>query len=128
MKKLTHALIMAGLVGGAFAAANASAADAPASPHTFTGNVTIASEYIYRGIGQTNRKPALQGGFDYSHSSGFYAGIWGSNISWLADGNQVAGSSCATSGPCISSSIELDVYGGYKGTITGDLGFDVGVL
>lgn len=92
------------------------AADAPASPHTFTGNVTLASEYIYRGIGQTNRKAALQGGFDYSHSSGLYLGAWGSNISWLSD----AGLG--------SSSLELDVYGGYKGSITGDLGYDVGVL
>lgn len=82
----------------------------------FSGNFTIASEYIYRGIGQTNRKPALQGGFDFAHSSGFYAGIWGSNISWLSD-----------FGGGISSSIELDVYGGYKGAV-GDFSYDVGVL
>lgn len=86
------------------------------SAHTFTGNVTLASEYIYRGIGQTNRKPALQGGFDYAHSSGFYLGAWGSNISWLSD----AGLG--------SSSLELDVYGGFKGSLAGDLGYDVGVL
>ncbi len=89
---------------------------APTPEHTFTGNVTLASEYIYRGIGQTNRKPALQGGFDYAHSSGLYAGVWGSNISWLSD---LGG---------ISSSIELDVYGGYKGTIAEDFTYDVGVL
>lgn len=88
----------------------------PTPEHSLSGNFTIASEYIYRGIGQTNRKPALQGGFDYAHSSGLYAGIWGSNISWLSD---IGG---------ISSSVELDVYGGYKGNITDDLSFDVGVL
>lgn len=93
------------------------AADAPASPHTFTGNVTLASEYLYRGIAQTRGKPALQGGFDYAHSSGLYAGIWGSNISWIGD---------ATAGA--SASLEVDIYGGYKGAITDDLGFDVGVL
>ena len=60
----------------------ANAADAAPTPeHTFTSNVTLASEYIYRGIGQTNRKPAIQGGFDYAHSSGVYLGTWASNVS-----------------------------------------------
>lgn len=86
------------------------------SPHSFTGNVTLASEYLYRGIAQTNRDPALQGGFDYAHSSGFYAGVWGSNISWLSD---MGG---------ISSSVEIDVYGGYKGSFANDFSYDVGVL
>jgi len=89
-------------------------AAAPASP--FTGNFTIASEYLYRGIAQTRGKPAIQGGFDYAHPSGLYVGAWGSNISWLND----AGANGA--------SLELDVYGGYKGSISGDLGYDVGVL
>lgn len=88
-----------------------------AEPSPFTGNVTIASEYIYRGIAQTNRKPALQGGFDYAHPSGVYVGVWGSSISWISDAI-----------PGASSSLELDLYGGYKGTISGDLGYDVGVL
>lgn len=92
-------------------------AAAPASPHTFTGNFTLASEYLYRGIAQTRGKPALQGGFDYAHASGLYAGIWGSNITWIGDG--VAGA---------SAGIELDVYGGYKGSFGGDWGYDVGVL
>jgi uncharacterized protein (TIGR02001 family) len=67
-------------------------------------------------------KPALQGGFDYSHSSGFYAGTWASNVNWVSDNYGGAGDQSA------SNSLEIDVYGGYKGTITGDLGFDVGVL
>ena len=94
------------------------AADAPATPeHAFTGNVTLASEYLYRGIAQTRGKPALQGGFDYAHASGVYAGVWGSNISWIGDG--VAGA---------SASLEIDVYGGYKGVISDDFGYDLGVL
>jgi uncharacterized protein (TIGR02001 family) len=89
----------------------------PAPEHTFTGNVGFVTDYLYRGISQTSGKPALQGGFDYAHSSGLYAGAWGSNISWIED-----------TGGAQSSSLEIDVYGGYKGTITGDLGFDVGLL
>lgn len=103
-------------VAGALTSPMFAVAAEPTPEHSLSGNFTIASEYIYRGIGQTNRKPALQGGFDYAHSSGLYAGVWGSNISWLSD---IGG---------ISSSVELDVYGGYKGNITDDLSFDVGVL
>ena len=94
----------------------AQAAEEAKSPHSLTGNVTFASEYIYRGIGQTNRKPAVQAGFDYGHSSGIYLGTWGSNVSWVSD--------TATTE---SNSVELDFYGGYKGS-AGDIGYDVGVL
>ncbi len=109
--------IIAGLVASAFVPAFATAAD---SPHTLTGNAGIYSQYIFRGLMQTNNDPAFQGGFDYSHASGFYAGTWMSNISWLTD-------SPASSG-YKSSSLEMDFYGGYKGTFGGDFGFDVGVL
>lgn len=97
------------------AAAAPAPAAAPASP--FTGNFMLASEYLYRGIAQTNGKMAVQGGFDYAHPSGFYVGAWASNISWISD-----------TFPGASASIEVDVYGGYKGSITEDIGYDVGVL
>jgi uncharacterized protein (TIGR02001 family) len=91
------------------------AADAAPAPSPFTGNVGFATEYLYRGIAQTAGKPALQGGFDYAHASGAYVGVWGSNISWLEN--------AVTS----SASLEVDIYGGYKGAM-GDLGYDVGIL
>lgn len=109
------ALAVAGVLASPLAAVAADAA--PASPHTFTGNVGFVTDYLYRGISQTSGKPALQGGFDYAHSGGLYAGVWASNISWIED---TAGAQ--------SSSLEIDVYGGYKGAITEDLGYDVGVL
>jgi len=112
MKTKLVALAVAGALSSPFIAQAAE----PTPTHSFSGNFTIASEYMYRGIGQTNRKPALQGGFDYAHSSGLYAGVWGSNISWLSD---LGG---------ISSSVELDVYGGFKGSISDDLTYDIGVL
>jgi uncharacterized protein (TIGR02001 family) len=95
------------------------AADAaPASPHTFTSNVGVVSDYLYRGISQTGAQPAIQGGFDYAHSSGFYAGVWGSSISWVSDVPAVA-----TSAP-----LELDTYLGFKGTAAADVTYDVGFL
>ncbi|WP_042879430.1 TorF family putative porin [Cupriavidus necator] len=91
--------------------------DAETSAHTFTANVSLATDYRYRGLMQTNRQPAIQGGFDYSHSSGFYLGNWNSSISWLGDSNAE-----------VSAPIEMDFYGGYKGSFGGDLSYDIGVL
>jgi uncharacterized protein (TIGR02001 family) len=61
----------------------------PVEPYTITGNFGIYSQYVFRGLTQTDRKPAFQGGFDVAHASGFYAGTWGSNISWLNDAGVV---------------------------------------
>lgn len=90
----------------------------PASPHTFSYNIGLYSQYIFRGLTQTARKPAIQGGVDYSHSSGLYVGTWGSNISWLEDSSNYD-----------QSSFEWDIYGGYRNSI-GDtgIGYDVGLL
>ncbi|MDF3885554.1 TorF family putative porin, partial [Cupriavidus basilensis] len=86
------------LAAPAFAQNAPDAAAAEVSPHVFTANVTLASEYRYRGLMQTNRRPAIQGGFDYTHSSGFYLGNWNSSISWLGDSN-----------PQVSAPIEMDL-------------------
>ena len=90
----------------------------PPEPFTFTGNVGIYSQYIFRGLTQTDRKPALQGGFDVAHTSGFYAGTWASNISWLHDAGVVDH----------GASLEWDFYGGYKYAISEDWGLEAGVL
>ena len=111
--------VIAGLTAAALGSGLAQAQQPPASPHTLTGNIGLFSQYIFRGLTQTNEELALQGGLDYSHESGFYAGTWGSNISWLRDfGSYSSG-----------GSLELDIYGGYKGTIgKTDFGYDVGLL
>lgn len=116
MSKLLNTLILAALTVPSMAMAADAAPAAPASPHTFTSNVGLVSNYLYRGISQTGAKPAIQGGFDYAHSSGFYAGVWGSSISWLSD-----------AGVATTAAVELDTYAGYKGT-AGDVGYDVGFL
>jgi uncharacterized protein (TIGR02001 family) len=113
--------VIAGALAAAFIPGLASAqqAPAPASPHTLTGNVGLYSQYIFRGLTQTDKDPALQGGFDYSHSSGLYVGTWGSNISWLRDFGTYSG----------GGSLELDLYGGFKGNIgKSDFTYDVGAL
>ena len=98
--------------------AAAPAAAAPAPAYTISYNVGLYSQYVFRGLTQTSEKPAIQGGVDFAHASGFYAGAWGSNISWLEDGHYYT-----------SSSLELDIYGGFRNTIGATaLGYDVGVL
>lgn len=99
-------------------AEDAAAPAAPESPHSVSYNVGLFSQYIFRGLTQTGEEMALQGGVDYAHSSGFYAGAWASNISWLED-----------AGSYTNSSIELDLYGGYANSIgeTG-IGYNVGLL
>jgi len=46
-----------------------------------TGNLGLTSDYRFRGISQTQNAPAVQGGIDYTHSSGFYVGNWNSSVS-----------------------------------------------
>jgi uncharacterized protein (TIGR02001 family) len=96
----------------AVASLQASAQTAPASAWTVTGNAGLFTDYRFRGISQTNRKPAFQGGFDVAHSSGLYLGNWNSNVD-----------SAFYNG----ANVEMDFYGGYKGT-AGDFGFDIGAI
>ncbi len=120
--------VIAGVLAAATTPGLALAAE-PTPEHTVTGNLGLFSQYIFRGLTQTDRDPALQGGFDYAHSSGFYAGTWGSNISWLKENATVAAGGVlvpfGTYGQ--GGSLELDFYGGYKMTF-GDFGVDVGTL
>ena len=90
---------------------------APEPDYTVAYNVGVVTDYRFRGLSQTSLKPALQLGVDFAHKSGFYLGAFGSNVNWVKDFNS------ATKG-----SYELDLYGGFKGNITEDLGFDVGLI
>ena len=90
---------------------------APEPDYTVAYNVGVVTDYRFRGLSQTSLKPALQLGVDFAHKSGFYLGAFGSNVNWVKDFN------LATKG-----SYELDLYGGFKGNITEDLGFDVGLI
>jgi uncharacterized protein (TIGR02001 family) len=108
--------VLAGLLAATATPALVAAAE-PTPEHTLTGNVGFYSQYIFRGLSQTDRKPALQGGFDYAHSSGLYAGTWASNISWLRDGGAYRS----------GGSLEWDFYAGWKPSF-GDFTFDLGTL
>jgi len=112
-----------------FAEEAAAAAEAPeVSP--ITANVTVVSDYRYRGISQSDFKPAIQGGFDYAHESGFYVGNWNSSISWISDayGPNGGASGKGNSYGSVSAPIEMDFYAGIKKELIAegfatDLGF-----
>jgi uncharacterized protein (TIGR02001 family) len=86
----------------------------PASNWSATANIGFVSDYYFRGISQSWHKPAVQGGFDIAHTSGFYAGMWGSNV---------------TPNTYPDASVEIDAYAGYNGTISAveGLGYTVGL-
>jgi len=95
MKKLVGAAIVAGL-----SIASAGAANAEVS-----ANISLTTDYVFRGVSLSDNEPAIQGGFDWANEQ-FYAGVWGSSIT---DG------------------MELDLYAGFTPTL-GTLEFDLGVV
>lgn len=82
----------------------------PAALAGVTANVGVASEYLFRGIPQTNGA-AVQGGLDLATDAGLYVGTWASNVNFggAENGN------------------EVDVYGGFTRTF-GSVGLDVGAI
>lgn len=85
----------------------------PVAEYAINGNVGFTSDYVFNGISQSFRSPALQGGFDYVRTNGVYLGTWASSVS----GNQYT-----------NSSLEWDIYGGYNGKVDGGLGYNIGLI
>ncbi|KPV41075.1 hypothetical protein AN478_03900 [Thiohalorhabdus denitrificans] len=92
-----------------FAASAALLAGAATAQAEVTGNIGAVSQYIFRG-GVEDSRTALQGGLDYGHDSGLYAGTWFSTLDYGAPNNN-----------------EVDLYAGYSGS-AGDFGYDLGLL
>ncbi len=76
-----------------------------------SANVAATSNYLWRGLEQTDGSAAISGGIDYSASSGFYVGTWASNADW-AEG----------------MTYELDLYGGFAGDINDSISYDIGFI
>lgn len=94
--------LLAGIL--AMAAGYAAAAE-------FSGNLTYATDYRFRGISQGDRSQAIQGGFDIELDNGLYFGTWASNVGAWSGGT-----------------IEVDYYGGYAMDLSESTSVDVGVL
>lgn len=99
IKSLSAALIIGGAIAGTAQAEG-----------EFSGNVTLTSDYVFRGITQADGAPMIQGGFDYADDAGFYIGTWASGVDF-GDG----------------TSTEIDVYAGWTPSV-GVFDLDLGAI
>jgi len=96
MKKITLSLIAAIVVNTGLYAEDTKASDIELS-----ANVALTSNYVWRGMTQSDNSPAIQGGFDVAYE-GAYVGVWGSNVDFNSE-----------------ASVEIDIYIGYANDIAG---------
>jgi len=87
------------------------ASSSVASAGDIEANVSLATDYVFRGFSQTNEDPAISGGFDYGFEGGFYLGIWGSNVNFGDN-----------------TSTEIDLYGGYAFDVSESVSLDFGYI
>ena len=106
--RVLTAALLAALSAPAFAQ---EAEEEESGPFSF--NIGIVSDYAFRGVSQTNEGPAIQGGMDYAHDSGFYAGVWASNVDFVDNDG---------------ANTEVDFYLGWSTNFTETLTFDVSLL
>lgn len=84
----------------------------PFAKTNFSGTATLTSDYVFRGLSQTNEDPAAQASFEYKHPVGVFLGVWGSTVDdTISDGNA-----------------EIDLYGGYRGQIFDNLGYELSII
>jgi uncharacterized protein (TIGR02001 family) len=87
-------------------------AEEDSSDFSFSATIGLYSDYVFRGVTQTEEDPAIQGSFDISHEGGLYAGIWASNVDFGAGDD---------------ANIEIDYYAGFSSTLFGEtLNYDIG--
>lgn len=82
----------------------------------FSATTTLASDYVFRGISNTDGDPAIQGSMDYEHESGFYAGVWASNVKFRENAGEDAVDTVD------EASIEIDYYAGFASEFDNGIG------
>lgn len=90
----------------------------PPAPITVSGNVTLTSDYRFRGATQSDEGPAAQATLTIAHESGFYAGTFVSTIDGSGDTPALTG----------YGDVEIDLFAGYSTELGGGIGVDVGML
>jgi len=87
--------------------------EADKAESNFSWNAAVTNDYVFRGVSQTDGDPALQLGADYAFGdSGFYVGLWGSNVDFGSDGPD----------------IEADAYVGWGTDLSDDWNLDLSVV
>jgi uncharacterized protein (TIGR02001 family) len=109
---LVLALLLIMICGVALADEAESEDDGIFALKNFGASVTLTTDYVFRGVSQTDEEPAIQGSFDYKHPVGAYLGVWGSGVDeGVSKGN-----------------IELDYYAGFTREFFTGFSFDVSVI
>lgn len=83
MSRKFASALQAGLLAGVLAMP-AQADDEADAGWWYSGSLAATSDYVFRGVSQTDEDPAIQGSVDVGHSSGLYAGVWASNVDFDA--------------------------------------------
>jgi uncharacterized protein (TIGR02001 family) len=92
-------------------------------------NTTLTSDYRFRGISQSDKNAAIQGGFDASWEPGFYLGTWASSVDFGDADPDPEDPNCPTCDPGSYGSMEIDYYAGWVGPIGDtDFGIDAGYM
>ena len=89
----------------------------------FSANLAVTTDYVWRGVSQTLGDPALQGGLDFEHDSGVYAGVWASKVDFF-DGGDPEADPADDDG----ADVEIDYYAGFAGETENGLGWDIGIV
>ena len=83
----------------------------PAEAQDISANIGVSSDYVFRGVSQTEGDPAIAAGLDLTHGV-FYAGAWASNVSYAGDDE---------------TTFEGDLYAGVRPTL-GGFDLDLGAI
>jgi uncharacterized protein (TIGR02001 family) len=114
MKRIMMTVIATAIIGFGFGAKAAELITEKDVNGKMSANVGVVTEYFFRGITQSDKKPALQGGLDFAHNSGVYIGTWGSSVDFDAGTEET---------------VEVDIYGGWSGEISSSkINLDVGAI
>ncbi|AHE97948.1 TorF family putative porin [Thioalkalivibrio paradoxus] len=108
MKKFTRSAVSTAAIAAMSTGGLALSSTASAE---LSANIGVVSNYLFRGVTQTDDSAAIQGGIDFEHDSGFYAGTWASNVDFGDD-----------------TGYELDLYLGFAGELANGIGYDVGYV
>lgn len=98
--------------GAALAQEDASEDEGIFALENFGASVALTTDYVFRGVSQTDQDPTIQGSFDYNHPIGLYLGVWGSGVDeGVSEGN-----------------VEFDYYAGFTREIFKDFSYDLSLI
>ncbi|MFA0810362.1 TorF family putative porin [Microbulbifer epialgicus] len=112
--KIEKQKIAAVFAGAALSLGLNSTAVAEQGSLSFSANVGLLTDYRFRGISQTDGRPAIQGGVDLDFGNGFYVGTWASQVDFDYGSDE--------------TDYEQDFYGGYTAELNDSVSFDVGYI